>query len=136
MSDTHPPPTRGRRRQVSWGQGGRCRVGSRFFLQRFGSHGILVLVHPFYRQIKLGCGYNKRVWPSSEEIHSFIIGFCECFLRTQPRFPGLSDELQKWINSEYHYYLTGRCAGYAFRIIFYIAMFSWIGHVAKRLTLP
>jgi len=51
-------------------------------------------------------------FPSSEEIHSFVIGFTEtaCPWRARVR---IDPSRHEYLQPEYHYYSGGRCVGFA-----------------------
>ncbi len=59
-----------------------------------------------------------------EEWHAFVIGFFEVLCPWPPRTQQ-TPQTQQALNSEYHYYLTGRGAGFI-ALLCVILLFSWL----------
>ena len=61
-------------------------------------------------------GINFKEFLSTfQEWHALIFGFCETMCPGEPRYPKMSDELKLQIETESHYYRTGRVMGYIAR---------------------
>ncbi len=50
----------------------------------------------------------KDLWPTHQEWHATVQGFCEVLCPWPPRHKTMSRQLQKQLQSEHHYYMWGR----------------------------
>jgi hypothetical protein len=72
-----------------------------------------------FKGIKLGTFLS-----TPEEWHSLVIGFFEVLCPWPPRIKLLTP-VNKYLQGEYHYYLTGRGAGFI-ALLCVILLFSWL----------
>lgn len=50
--------------------------------------------------------------PSWNEVHCFVVGFCEIIPPWGAKWLWFPQEDLQRINKEYHYYMSGRCVGF------------------------
>jgi hypothetical protein len=70
-------------------------------------------------------GIDPRTFLSTpEEWHALVIGFFEVLCPWKPRIESLTPA-NDYLQGEYHYYLTGRGAGFI-ALLCVILLFSWL----------
>ena len=60
----------------------------------------------------------KQFLSSYKEWHALVFGLCETMCPGEARYVKMSDDLKEQIETESHYYRSGRVAGYMGRVIF------------------